>query len=100
MFNGFLKLLVVAVVLFLGTANAADPTRPYAPETKAKKAKKKNVPLTLSQTMISPKDSSAVINDQLVKEGGRVSGCLVKRIQNSHVALVCSGKQRNIYLYK
>lgn len=100
MFNGLVKLCLVMAILVLGTANAADPTRPYVAESNVKKAKKKNVPLTLSQTMISPKDSSAVINDQLVKEGGRVSGCLVKRIQNSHVALVCSGKQRNIYLYQ
>lgn len=100
MFNGFLKLLVVITVLFWGMANAADPTRPYVFETKAKKAKRKNVSLNLSQTMISQKYNSAVINDQLVKEGERVSGCLIKRIQHSHVALVCSGKRRNIYLYK
>ena len=78
--------LSLMFTLFLGlvtTSAVAAPTRPFfAGESKSTTATKE---LELQAIFIKKQGSSAVINDQVVREGDTVNGARIKRITQGEV---------------
>jgi len=100
--NKWLSLGLLAMsVGALFPAQAGDPTRPpqFSP-TPAQAEAPKARSLTLQQILVSGDKRSAVINDQLVREGDRVNGAQVVRITPDKVVVKIRQKLKTLSLIK
>ncbi|WP_426414988.1 hypothetical protein [Aestuariirhabdus sp. LZHN29] len=87
-----MPLFVVALCVSVLCNAAVDPTRPegYEPKTVSRPQAK----LELQSIMIRGQERSAVIDGKLYREGERVSGVKIVKIENWRVVLMGSTGRR------
>lgn len=93
--TGAVWALVWAMAAAPAQARLTDPTRPPPSLGVGGQAER---PFDLTSTLVSPRRRVAVINGQVVREGGRIDGMTVVRIRADRVILDGPGGRETVPL--
>jgi MSHA biogenesis protein MshK len=92
-----LSLLFVFSYSAVAGSIGADPTRP--PQAVPESGSARDSGWTLYSVMITPTLKTALINDRTVKQGERINGARIVRIQEDRVILRADGQTRTLRLF-